>query len=387
MIESARSSERSAKPLGPPGQTVTLFLAGDVMLGRGIDQVLPHPSDPRIHERGTPSAQDYVALAERVHGPIPRPVDHAYVWGDGLAELDRVAPDVRLVNLETAITTSESYEPKGINYRMHPKNVPCLTAAHIDCCVLSNNHALDWGDAGLLETIEVLQRAGIQPAGAGRNDAEAACAALIQARGGARVVVFGLAGATSGIPPRWNASTHKPGVNLVEDLSPGTARRIAQQVGRVKRAGDIAVASIHWGPNWGYEISLEEQRFARLLIDEAGIDVVHGHSSHHPKGIEVHSGRVILYGCGDLLNDYEGIAGYEEYRDDLGLMYFVDVEPASGKLKGVRMAPFQIRKFRLNRAAPSDTAWLHQRLDEASRPLGTGIERTPDGHLAIAWSE
>jgi poly-gamma-glutamate synthesis protein (capsule biosynthesis protein) len=375
-----------AKPAGSRADTVTLFLGGDVMLGRGIDQVLPHPSNPRIYEGCLQSAQDYVALAERAHGPISRAVDYAYVWGDGLGELRRIAPHLRIINLETAVTTSEDHVPKGINYRMHPANAPCLAAAGINCCTLANNHILDWGEAGLLETIEVLQRTGIRYVGAGRDDDEAARAAVFDIGRGARVAVLGFGSATSGIPSDWRAATARPGVNLIEDLSPSTVRGIAQQVGRFKRAGDIAVASIHWGSNWGYAVSREERQFAHLLIDSAGIDIVHGHSAHHPRGIEIHSGRPILYGCGDLLNDYEGIGGYEEYRDDLTLMYFVEVEAADGKLRSLTMAPFQIRKFRLNSPALADAAWLQRTLDEISRPLGTRVERTADGHLAIAWS-
>ena len=82
---------------------VRLFLCGDVMTGRGIDQVLPHPSDPLLHEGYASSALRYVELAERANGPIPRPVDFAYVWGDALTELERRRPDVRIVNLETAV--------------------------------------------------------------------------------------------------------------------------------------------------------------------------------------------------------------------------------------------------------------------------------------------
>ena len=120
---------------------VTLFLCGDVMTGRGIDQILPHAGDPRLFESYVRSAHDYVALAERGAGPIPRPVDFAYIWGDALGELARVAPDARVVNLETSVTRSEEAWPKGINYRMNPANVGCLAAAGIDVCVLANNQA------------------------------------------------------------------------------------------------------------------------------------------------------------------------------------------------------------------------------------------------------
>ena len=97
-------------------KSITLFLCGDVMTGRGIDQVLPHPSDPQIHEPFVKDARDYVQIAERANGPIPRPVDFAYIWGDALEEWDRMQPDLRILNLETAITTSNEFWPgKGIN--------------------------------------------------------------------------------------------------------------------------------------------------------------------------------------------------------------------------------------------------------------------------------
>ncbi|TIP99701.1 MAG: CapA family protein, partial [Mesorhizobium sp.] len=88
-------------------------------------------------------------------------VDEAYVWGDALSELDREAPDARIINLETSITTSLSLAPKGINYKMNPANIGCLAAARIDCCVLANNHVLDWDEPGLVETLDTLRLAGL----------------------------------------------------------------------------------------------------------------------------------------------------------------------------------------------------------------------------------
>ena len=107
--------------------------------------MLPCPSDARLHEPYVKSALEYVALAENAHGPISKPVDFSYIWGDAAEELERVAASARIINLETSITTSEDYEPKGINYRMHPANTPCLTAAKIDCCVVKAPHERDGG--------------------------------------------------------------------------------------------------------------------------------------------------------------------------------------------------------------------------------------------------
>ncbi|HVY91106.1 MAG TPA: CapA family protein, partial [Bryobacteraceae bacterium] len=176
-----------------PDDIVTLFLCGDVMTGRGIDQILPHPSPPGLFESYVISALEYVDLAERASGPIPRRADFNYIWGEALAELDRVAPAAGIVNLETAVTTSSDHTPKGINYRMHPANIRCLTAAKIDCCVLANNHVLDWGRAGLEETLHTLRGAGFGTAGAGRNLNEALAPCIINA-GAARILVFAFAG-------------------------------------------------------------------------------------------------------------------------------------------------------------------------------------------------
>ena len=78
-------------------------------------------------------------------------------------------PDARIINLETAVTRSSDRANKGINYRMSPENAGCLAAAKIDCCLLANNHVLDWGRAGLLETLTTLQKLNVKAAGAGQR--------------------------------------------------------------------------------------------------------------------------------------------------------------------------------------------------------------------------
>ena len=97
------------------------------------------------------------------------------------------------------------------------------------------------------------------------------------------------------------------------------------------------------------------------MIDEAGVDIVHGHSSHHPKAIEVYRERPILYGCGDFLNDYEGIEGHEAFRGELGLMYFPTLDASTGRLRALELVPTRIRHFRVNHAGGEDRAWLLDR--------------------------
>jgi poly-gamma-glutamate synthesis protein (capsule biosynthesis protein) len=365
---------------------IKIFMCGDVMTGRGIDQVLPHPGDPLIYESYMKSAEGYVEIAENVNGPIQRPVGFSYIWGDSLEEMERVTPDVRLINLETSITESDDYrEGKHIHYRMHPKNIYTITAADIDIVSLANNHILDWGYSGLMETLETLKKVNVKIAGAGRNLREAEAPAVMEIEGKGRVIVFSFGSVTSGIPPGWAASDDSPGVNLLKDLSDKTVRHIKEKVREVKQRGDIAVASIHWGSNWGYEIPSVQREFAHKLIDCAGIDVIHGHSSHHARVIEVYKNKPILYGCGDFINDYEGIGGYEEFRDDLVLMYFVSMNPLTGNLLRVRMTPLQIKHFRVNRASRADALWLRDILNREGEKLGTRVELSRDNTLTLLW--
>jgi poly-gamma-glutamate synthesis protein (capsule biosynthesis protein) len=268
---------------------------------------------------------------------------------------------------------------------MHPANIPYLTAAKIDCCVLANNHVLDWGRSGLADTVCTLRTAGIKTAGAGRDLAEAWAPATIEIGGQSRVLVFAAGTADSGVERHWAAAESTPGVVLLRDLSDRTAAGVVEQVVGVKRSGDIAVMSIHWGENWGYEISRSQQAFAHKLIDSAAIDVLYGHSSHHPKGIEIYKGRPILYGCGDFLNDYEGIAGYEEFRSHLVLAYFLTVDSVTGHLLRLEMAPFEIKRFQLQKAGAKDAAWLRNVMAREARPPGIQVNLDAQNHLTLTW--
>jgi poly-gamma-glutamate synthesis protein (capsule biosynthesis protein) len=145
--------------------------------------------------------------------------------------------------------------------------------------------------------------------------------------------------------------------------------------------------SIHWGGNWDYSIPHAQRAFAHALVDRAGVDVVHGHSSHHVKGIEVYRERLILYGCGDLLTDYEGISGHEAFRGELGLMYFPVLDPASGRLQRLGMTPTRLRRMRLNHAEPEAVQWLAEVLNREGSPLGSAVVHTPEGRLELQWRD
>jgi poly-gamma-glutamate synthesis protein (capsule biosynthesis protein) len=171
-------------------------------------------------------------------------------------------------------------------------------------------------------------------------------------------------------------------VALLPGLTAAAAASVAERLGQDSQPGDLRVVSIHWGGNWGYAIPREHRRFAHRLVD-AGVHLVHGHSSHHPRAAEVYRGSLVLYGCGDLVNDYEGIGGYDAFRDDLRLLYLVRLDAATRELAELRMVPFRARRFTLERAALSDAEWLARTLGHAARGLGTTVAVDADGALEL----
>jgi poly-gamma-glutamate synthesis protein (capsule biosynthesis protein) len=384
MTPTSNPSPSWLKPEHDDDVVTVVFLTGDVMTGRAIDQVLPHPGDPRLRESVVRDARTYVRLAEETNGSIPAPIDFSWPWGEALGILDDAAPDVRLINLETSITGRGEFAPhKRVHYRMHPDNIGCLTAIRPDVCALANNHVLDFGYDGLTDTLRALTGCEIIGAGAGLDAEQAERPAVVDLPDRGRVVIASCGMASSGISHGWAATGDRPGVAFISDMSDRSAAQLADRLVALKGAGDIAIVSLHWGSNWGYDVDPAQVRFAHRLID-AGVDVVHGHSSHHPRPIEVYRGKLILYGCGDTIDDYEGIGTYESFRHELRLLYLPTIDRSTGGLSVLGMIPMRMRRMRLEPAPHDDAEWLRGTVEEASRRFGTRVERTADGLLTVA---
>lgn len=367
-----------------------LALCGDVMLGRGVDQVLPYPGNPAIYvsTSGITDANVYVRAAEQRHGAIPKGRRFDYVWGDTLSIFASFAPDLRLINLETAITSQGKPWPnKWIHYRMNPRNVAVLVHADIDFCSLANNHVMVWGYVGLAETMNTLATAGIAHAGAGRTRADASAPAILPVPGQGRAIVVSFALPSGHMPSLWTADTEKPGVNLIEAGDRGLDA-VKQRVAGVKQSGDVLIASVHAGNNFGHEIDPAQRDLFHRLIDEARFDVIHCHSSHHVKAIEVHNGRPIFYGTGDLINDYEGLPVRPErgpFCTHLGMIAFADISPASGACAALFLCPTRLRRMRVERADADEAERLAVILNRESARFGTRIENR-DGLLAVNFA-
>lgn len=362
-----------------------VFLCGDVMLGRGVDQILPHPGDPVLRERWVTDARDYVALTEASNGPIPRPAGFDYPWGDALDLAAAAGPDVRVINLETTITAVDQFAPgKSVHYRMHPANVPCLTAFRPDVCVLANNHVLDFGRDGLVETLDVLAEVGVRTVGAGRDATQAWRPVSVWVSERVRVLVLAFGMPSSGVPAEWAANDRQAGVAFLPELSKTAAGQVIDRLQEYRTAADVVIVSVHWGSNWGYQVPEEQVRFAHYLVD-AGVDVVHGHSSHHPRPHEVYRGRLVLYGCGDFLNDYEGIGGHEAFRAEVRAGYIASLDVRSGELVRLRIVPLRSVRMRLSRAPQGDAKWLESTLQRGRNVIGTRMRTKLDRSGSLDW--
>lgn len=349
-----------------PDNAVRVFMGGDVMTGRLIDRLFPVHCAP-VSEPAESIARTE-ELLQTVRAAHDDAVPHDYIWGFARDAVDAAKPDFRLANLETSITTCSEQQDKRYTFRMHPENIACLTAMGFDCLSLANNHSLDFGRSGLVQTLVTLEQAGIAACGAGLSEALAAKPAIHDLPGGGRILVFGWGFASSGIPETWAVARNKPGIQYIADITAETAAAMARQIAGWRRPGDIVIASLHWGDNWVSTPSDAHRALARLLVDRAGVDVVHGHSAHHLQPAEIHNGKLIIYDSGDLIDDYAGTAGPPQFRHHMGALFFADIDPATGRAVNFFATPVRRASYRLETCDAATSQWIQGALrgDQAS---------------------
>jgi poly-gamma-glutamate capsule biosynthesis protein CapA/YwtB (metallophosphatase superfamily) len=317
--------------------TVTVALAGDTMLGRGVARTLA-------------AAPPEALVAPEV-----------------LAALGQA--DLVVLNLECCI--SERGRPwdapgKPFFFRAPPRAVELLVLLGVDCVTLANNHALDYGFDALLDTLAHLATAGIAAVGAG-SDLEQARRPAILAAGGLRVAVVGV----TDHPADFAAAPDRPGVAFAD-----LARQVPDWLLETVRAADADAALVtpHWGPNMTAAPVRHVRRAATTLV-AAGATLVAGHSAHVPHGV---AGRV-LYDLGDFLDDYRVDP---RLRNDLGLLFLVTLD-ARGPTR-LEALPLKLEFCHTRLAAGEDAAWIRRRFRAACATLGTTVEEAAD-RLIISW--
>jgi poly-gamma-glutamate capsule biosynthesis protein CapA/YwtB (metallophosphatase superfamily) len=319
--------------------TVTVALAGDTMLGRGVARAL-----------ATTPPQALVAPEVRA----------------AMGEADLV-----VLNLECCI--SERGRPweapgKPFFFRAPPQAVELLALLGVDCVTLANNHALDYGYDALADTLEHLAAAGIATVGAGPDLDQARHPAVLTA-GGMRVAVLGV----TDHPADFAATPDRPGVAYAA-LGDQVPPWLLDTVRDAAALADAVLMTPHWGPNMTTEPVRHVRRAARALVD-AGATLVAGHSAHVPHGV----GGPVLYDLGDFLDDYRVDP---RLRNDLGLLFLVTLD-ARGPIR-LEALPLKLEYCHTRPAAGEDAAWIRCRFRGACAALGTTVEDQPD-RLAISW--
>jgi hypothetical protein len=308
--------------------TITLALAGDTMLGRGVAQT--------IGRSGVAS-----------------------LFADEVVEAVRAA-DLFVLNLECCI--SERGDPwpvpgKPFFFRAPPLATEVLTTLGVDCVTLANNHALDFGEEALLDTLAYLERAGIASVGAGRDDGRARAPALLEANG----FRLGVLGVTDH-PEDFAATGERPGVAFA-DLRRDVPAWLTDAVEEASAAADAVLVTPHWGPNMARD-PVPHVRAAAHVLSEAGATVIAGHSAHVFHGV---SGGV-MFDLGDFVDDY---MVDPVLRNDLGLLFFVTLDHAGPSR--VEAIPIKLDYCHTNVARGEDAAWIRRRFRQACAALGTDV--------------
>jgi poly-gamma-glutamate capsule biosynthesis protein CapA/YwtB (metallophosphatase superfamily) len=321
-------------------ERVRLALAGDVMLGRTVAEVLP--------ARG-----------------------YGYPWGDVIPLLREA--ELFLVNLECALTRSTQRWHDGkfktFSFRAEPEAVETLRLARVDFACLANNHVADFGMDGLLETVRVLDEAGIAHAGAGANSDLAGAPAWLSA-GGLRVGVVAFADH----PEEWAARPTAPGINYIPiSTEAAVLRRIEASLNAARQNADFVIFTIHWGPNMRARPTSEFRDFARAVVS-AGADLFWGHSAHLVQGVEFRDGRPILYDTGDFVDDY---AVDSELRNDLSALFRVTIRPP--QIESVEAIPVAIDNMRVNLAHGTQRARFLRHLTTLCAEMGVRVEQQETG--------
>jgi poly-gamma-glutamate synthesis protein (capsule biosynthesis protein) len=217
----------------------------------------------------------------------------------GIAPLLRAA-DVSWVNLESPLTTvNDPWPGKDVRFQGDPRLAAGLADAGVDLVNMANNHALDQGHAGLLDSIRRLERAGVAVVGAGRDAAAARRPVIVRTSGGATV---GFLGWTDIIWPGFVAGA-APGVAAA---SPDMAL-VTQAIRNLRRRVDYVVVCFHWGVEYTDTPTASQVAQAHAAID-AGADLVIGHHPHVLQGVQLYRGRLIAYSLGDLVFDHYSVA-------------------------------------------------------------------------------
>lgn len=280
-----------------------LVFGGDVMLGRSFNNLF------RINPEFDP-------------------------WGNIRLITDNA--DFFAFNLETTITDyNKKWPNKVFNFKLEKRYIDKLTSSGVNYVSTANNHIMDFQVEGMIDTLTTLDQNGILHAGSGGINAT-------------EYVTFALNNDLN--IKLWSLSDHYDYWSEYIWYVDIYNRRWDHIIEKIKSDidwNDFPVVSLHWGPNYINNISLQMRDFARELAN-VGVRVIHGHSAHHVLPIEYiesnFGGCIVFYSLGDLVDDY---AIDEKYRNDLGCLASIIIDSV-GNFKDISIFPTIIKDMQVN---------------------------------------
>jgi poly-gamma-glutamate synthesis protein (capsule biosynthesis protein) len=275
------------------------------------DKALADPNDPTV----TLMFSGDVTLGESLADKVGKDFDHAFAAMDEYRKAD-----LAMVNLEEPLTNATiPLQGKQFNFKADPESVKTLAKGGVDLVTLANNHAMDYEQSGLVETMETLDKAGILHLGAGRDEKEARRPDIVEVKG-QRVAYLGYYGADLHAAGKSTAGT-----NYADEA------RIAADIKSIRDQVDWIVVNFHWGEELATHPADWQVDMAHFTIDQ-GADVVVGHHPHVLQGAEIYKGRPIAYSLGNFIfggnasSDYDTAVLKVALKDKQMKVEFLPVE-------------------------------------------------------------
>lgn len=211
--------------------------------------------------------------------------------------------DIAFANLEGALTDRGDPWPKGYNFRTPPRFASGLLDAGFDVVSLANNHTMDYGEVGLLDTIDALAGAGVRPVGAGGDAAAARAPAIIEANGlrVAFVACVATPAEAGGFSiDQWAAASGSPGVFVCDDAP------LAAAIATAREQADFVIVVVHAGDEYRTVPSATQRRIAETAL-AAGADAFIGHHAHVVQPFELRGAQLVAWGLGNFIFDLDNV--------------------------------------------------------------------------------
>lgn len=272
--------------------------------------------------------------------------------------------DISFANLESPISEISAMLEKPIGFRAPPSTAQLLADAGFDIVSLANNHAVDCGRDGLVETMGFLKKAGVRWCGAGKDRKSAEKAAVIRVKG-VKIAFVAFCEFLEGSRKRNTVPT----IALSE---PGTVARV---VAEARKKADVVVASFHWGQEYSEGPTRESRAIAKEAA-EAGAALIIGHHPHVVQGLETiprKRGRpaLVAWSMGNFLFDQKK----PETREGMFLHCMIGKDG----VESARISPIRIEGFR---PRPANAAERENTLSKVSALSATGLVGA-DGRLKL----